>query len=218
MGRAGGVTMLPAAQKAMLASLLLAVGLATIDQPYPELAPLQHIPTVLLTLAAPWLIRRWRLSTAAVGCLWLFLLLHTLGGRYIYSYVPYDDWARALTGGTISGAFGWTRNHYDRLIHAAFGLLWTWPIQQGLMQRHRVEAGFAFFLAFVTIGFGSAIYEIFEWLLTLMAAGDMADYYNGQQGDPWDAQKDMALAQGGSAAAVLIAWGWRRAGRPASTV
>ncbi|MFD2135843.1 DUF2238 domain-containing protein [Novosphingobium resinovorum] len=41
---------------------------------------------------------------------------------------------------------------------------------------------------------GSAIYEIFEWLLTVFMAGPDALAYNGQQGDPWDPQKDMALA------------------------
>jgi putative membrane protein len=37
-------------------------------------------------------------------------------------------------------------------------------------------------------------------------AGDTADYYNGQQGDIWDAQKDMAIAQLGSLMACIIAW------------
>lgn len=56
------------------------------------------------------------------------------------------------------------------------------------------------------IGLCSALYEIFEWLLTIVAADDTADYYNGQQGDPWDAQKDMALAQLGSLGAIIWAW------------
>jgi putative membrane protein len=57
--------------------------------------------------------------------------------------------------------------------------------------------------AFAAIGLGSALYEIFEWLLTIMAAGETAGYYNGQQGDVWDAQKDMAAAQVGSALALI---------------
>lgn len=199
------------AQQAMLASLLLCVGLANIAQPYPDLAPLQHIPTVVLVLAAPLLIRRWSMSTASVAAIWLFMLLHTLGGRYIYSYVPYDAWARALTGGTLSGFFGWPRNEYDRLVHFSFGLLWTIPIQQGLVRRHGIAPGVALFSAFATIGLISALYEIFEWALTLVAAGDTADYYNGQQGDIWDAQKDMAMAQLGSVVAVI--WAMMRRGR-----
>jgi len=202
----GSVRALPASQQAMLATLLAAVALANIAQPYPDLAFLQHIPTVALVLAAPWLLRRWPLSTGSVAALWLFWLLHTLGGRYIYSYVPYDAWARALTGGTISDAFGWPRNEYDRLVHFAFGLLWTLPIREGLVLRHKIGRGFGLFLAFAIIGLCSALYEIFEWLLTVVAAGDTADYYNGQQGDQWDAQKDMALAQLGSLGALVWAW------------
>lgn len=211
MGYAGSVGALPGAQKAMLALLLVAVAAANIAQPYPELAVLQHIPTVVVALAAPLLLKRWPISTRSVAALWVFWLLHTLGGRYIYSYVPYDDWARALTGGTVSGAFGWQRNDYDRLVHFAFGLLWTLPIREGLMRRHGIGGGLGLFVAFAAIGLCSALYEIFEWLLTVVAAGDTADYYNGQQGDLWDAQKDMALAQLGSVVAIF--WAWMRKAR-----
>ena len=195
----GGV---PARQWALIGSLFLAVALANIAQPYPQLAPLQHAPTLLLCLAAPWLLRRWPLSTGSVALVWLFFLLHTLGGRYIYSYVPYDGWVAAATGRTLSAMFGWERNGYDRLIHLLFGLLGT-PVLAEIARRHGgLGRRAAWLMAFALIGLVSALYEIFEWLLTLIAAGDTADYYNGQQGDIWDAQKDMAIAQAGS----LVAW------------
>jgi putative membrane protein len=203
---AGSVKALPAASRAMLATLLVGVVLANIRQPFPEIAPLQHIPTLVLIGAAPMLLLRWPISTANVRSLWLFWMLHTLGGRYIYSYVPYDAWAEELTGGTLSAAMGWTRNHYDRMIHFAFGLLWTVPVARALAGRHGLRSGFALFTAFAVIGLCSALYECFEWALTIVAAGDTADYYNGQQGDLWDAQKDMALAQAGSAVAILLSW------------
>ena len=76
---------LPVAQRRMIATLLVAIGLANVAQPFPDLAPLQHGPTVLLTIGAPWMLRRWPLSSQSVGCIWLFLLLHTLGARWIYS-------------------------------------------------------------------------------------------------------------------------------------
>ena len=56
----------------------------------------------------------------------------------------------------------------------------------------------------------SCLYEIFEWLLTIVAAGETADRYNGQQGDIWDAQKDMALAALG---AILVLAIPRRGGK-----
>lgn len=48
------------------------------------------------------------------------------------------------------------------------------------------------------------IYEMFEWLITVVMSPATADSYNGQQGDMWDAQKDMALALIGSTIAALF--------------
>ena len=56
---------------------------------------------------------------------------------------------------------------------------------------------------------GSLIYELFEWALTLVLSPEDAEGYNGQQGDVFDAQKDMALATLGSTIAAisfLITW------------
>lgn len=187
-------TTLPRAQKILLGLLAALLLLAQIAQPYPEIALLQHIPTLVFLLASPWLLRRWPLSTASLACITLFLALHTLGGRYAYSNVPYDDWARALSGTSLSDAMGWTRNHYDRLVHFAFGALSVIPVAEiarrwgGLSPRGAALTVVAWALAI------SCLYEIFEWLLTIVAAGETADRYNGQQGDIWDAQKDMALA------------------------
>ncbi|BBD97780.1 DUF2238 domain-containing protein [Sphingobium amiense] len=195
---------LPPAQRRMILILSAAVALANVAQPYPDLAPLQHGPTVILLLASPWLLRRWPLSNGSAACLLLFLLLHTLGARWIYSYVPYDRWSRALTGTDLSSHFGMARNGYDRLVHFSFGALWTMPVAQAARRYGGAGRGWSLAIAFAAIGLGSALYEIFEWLLTVVAAGDTADYYNGQQGDMWDAQKDMACAQVGSIAAVLL--------------
>ena len=194
---------LPRRQLAALLALAVAIAIANIDQPFPEIAPLQHVPTVLLIFAAPLLISRWPLSNTAMGSLLLFWLLHTLGGRYTYSNVPYDEWAQLLTGHSISGTFGLIRNGYDRLVHLAFGLLWVRPFAEA-MRRH---AGMAWrsslWTAFLFVGAVSALYEIFEWLLTIVVATGMADDYNGQQGDVWDSQKDMATAIVGAGIAAV---------------
>ncbi|OJY64429.1 MAG: hypothetical protein BGP16_02585 [Sphingobium sp. 66-54] len=211
MAGRGRKAALPAGQWALLAGLLIAVGVANIAPPYPALAALQHGPTVALLCAAPWLLRRWPLGTGMVALLWLFLLLHTLGGRYIYSYVPYEAWWAALTGGGAAAAVA--RNGYDRFVHAMFGLLCTAPLAQIARRHGGLGARAAWLLGFALVGTIGALYEIFEWLLTLVAAGDTADYYNGQQGDMWDPQKDMALAMAGSLCAIGIGAGlgwWRR--------
>ncbi|KTE41947.1 hypothetical protein ATE62_05705 [Sphingopyxis sp. HIX] len=188
------IAALPRAQKVLLGLLAALLLAAQVAQPYPEIALLQHIPTLLFLFVSPWVLRRWPLSTASLACIVAFLALHTLGGRYAYSNVPYDDWARALGGTTLSDAMGWSRNHYDRLVHFAFGALSVVPVAEiarrrgGLSPRGAALTVLAWVLAI------SCLYEIFEWLLTIVAAGETADRYNGQQGDIWDAQKDMALA------------------------
>jgi putative membrane protein len=195
---------LPGAQQAMLASLIALLLLVQVDQPFPELAPLQHIPTGLLLLAAPRLLLRWPLGNASIGMISLFLVFHIIGGRYIYSYVPYDDLARMLSGGSLSQPVGWTRNHYDRFVHFAFGLLLVPPQVEIYRRSGGIPRSGALLIALSTVMAISCLYEIFEWLLTLVLAGPLADGYNGQQGDPWDAQKDMALATFGALAAIAI--------------
>ena len=107
-------------------------------------------------------------------------------------------------GRSISEAFGWSRNHYDRLAHIAFGALAMAPMVELAQRKLRMPLytahgfGFAFVLA---VG---GLYEIFEWALTMIVAPELADRYNGQQGDMWDAQKDMALGAAGALAASMI--------------
>lgn len=64
--------------------------------------------------------------------------------------------------------------------------------------------------AFLFVGAFSAVYEVFEWLLTMVLAPEMATEYNGQQGDLWDPQKDMAIAIIGAALSSI----WLSRARP----
>lgn len=186
----------------LLAALLLL--LATLWKPiYPQEQWLQHLPTVLalggLLLSA----RRGWLSNASAGCLTAMLALHILGARWIYSYVPYESLCDAWFGAGPHEWFGWERNHYDRLVHFAFGLLVTYPLAEAAVRFGKLTATMALAFAWMTIAGVSALYEVAEWLLAVIAAPEMADRYNGQQGDFWDAQKDMALAMAGSTITVV---------------
>lgn len=184
-------------QRPLVGLLLAVVVLAQIDQPFADVALFHHLPTMLLIIASPTLLRRWPLSDAALGCVVAFFLIHTLGGRYTYVFVPYDDWVAALTGTTLSDWFGWTRNHYDRFAHLAYGALLMLPVAE--LARHRgLQVAGAIWAALTFVLSTSALYELFEWLLTFAVAPELAEQYNGQQGDMWDAQKDMALAMLGS--------------------
>src|SRR5688572_19108126 len=72
--------------------------------------------------------RRFPLSHVSYTLIFVFLCLHTIGAHYTYSLVPYDAWARKVTGTTINEIFGWQRNHFDRLVHFLFGLLLAYPV------------------------------------------------------------------------------------------
>lgn len=127
-------------------------------------------------------------------CLLGFLWLHLIGARWIYSYVPYDQWTEWLTGQTLSAWMGWERNHYDRLVHFASGVLFVPPVEE-LLQRSGLQGRWlaAFLSISVVLAIGAA-YEVAEWQVAVIFAPEYAEAYNGQQGDLWDPQKDLALA------------------------
>lgn len=182
---------------AFLCALALAVSL--ISPSYPRQQWLQHVPTgfgLLFLLASA---RHALVSNLSATCITVFVLLHILGARWIYSYVPYDDWMEAVLGTNTTEIFGWKRNHYDRFVHFAFGLLFTYPLTEACTKLWSLRWLPAILLAFNAIMAISAGYEVFEWLLAILAAPEFAERYNGQQGDFWDPQKDMALAGLGSA-------------------
>ena len=103
-----------------------------------------------------------------------------------------------------SDSFGWTRNHYDRLVHFAYGLLITVPFFEWHYSKPSSRWDSAAIASLSFILATSSIYEIFEWQLAQFAAPETAESYNGQQGDSWDAQKDMALAACGSLLSLAI--------------
>lgn len=195
---------IPRAQRWMLGALAAFLLLVQIDQPFPATAPLHHLPTLALILFLPGSLRRWPLSNAAVACVVLFFALHTIGGRWTYSDVPYDAWVRAVTGTTISELFGFSRNHYDRLVHLSYGLLAVLPVYEALRRHFGLAHRVSLYIAVESVLAVGALYEIFEWGLALGMAGDLADRYNGQQGDIWDAQKDVALALAGALVPALL--------------
>lgn len=184
-----------------LAALLLL--LATLWAPiYPQEQWLQHLPTVIALAGLLLSARRGWLSNASASCLTAMLALHILGARWIYSYVPYEALSDALLGSGPREWFGWERNHYDRVDHFAFGLLVTYPLAEAAARYGKLTTTMALAFARMTIAGVSAIYEVCEWLLAVIAAPEIAERYNGQQGDFWDAQKDMALAIAGSTMTV----------------
>lgn len=156
---------------------------------------------VVLWRTGAWL----SLSRASFLCILGFLCLHAIGAHYTYSLVPYDRWAEALTGTTVNATLGFERNHYDRLVHLAYGLLLTGPIRETLPPADRVGTAWHRALPVSVVLSLSAAYEILEWAAAALLGGEVGIAYVGAQGDVWDAEKDMALAAAGALFATSVA-------------
>jgi len=149
--------------------------------------------------------KRLPLSGISYTTIFLFLCLHTLGAHYTYAEVPYDDWVRALTGGSLNEAMGWERNHFDRLVHFSYGLLLAYPIREVFLRVVDARGFWGYFLPLDVTMSTSMMFELFEWVVAERVGGDLGMAYLGTQGDVWDAHKDMALASLGAALAMTLA-------------
>jgi len=148
--------------------------------------------------------RRFPLSNVSYTLIFVFLCLHTIGAHYTYSLVPYDAWARELTGTTVNGVFGWQRNHFDRLVHFLFGLLLAYPVRELFCRIAGARGFWGYYLPLdLTMSF-SMLYELIEWAAAMALGSDLGQAYLGTQGDEWDAHKDMALATLGAVLSMTV--------------
>jgi len=148
--------------------------------------------------------RRFPLSNISYSLIFVFMCLHTVGAHYTYSLVPYQRWSQNLLGLGFDGLAGFQRNHYDRLVHFSFGLLLAYPIREVFVRIAGVRGFWGYYLPLdLTMSF-SMLYELIEWWVALVFAGDIGQAYLGTQGDVWDAHKDMALATTGAVISMSI--------------
>ena len=190
--------------KTILFFIVILIGILTCIHPlFPRDQYLQHIGTILLLIPMVADLRKSRMPMSAFIGIALFTLLHIIGARYVYSNVPYKEWSVSL-GLVGADFFQDPRNHYDRFVHFSFGVLLFPFLVYLCKERLRQKPLIAILIAWLVIQTGSMIYEMFEWLITVVMSPATADSYNGQQGDMWDAQKDMALALIGSTIAALF--------------
>lgn len=116
--------------------------------------------------------------------IFIFLILHTYAAHFTYQSTPFDIW--------LKNTFHTQRSYFDRVVHFAFGLLWTYPTRE-LLNRVAKLGRFSSFALPVSIVFSlSSLFEIVEMLVAIVAGKAGADYM-GLQGDLFDSQKDMGL-------------------------
>ncbi len=164
---------------------------------------LNNVGSLIIILIFIWDIFKNKLSISGFYGLLIFGVLHSIGSCWLYSNVPYNEWCIDYFSWDMNAYFGWERNHYDRMVHFSFGLLLFPAIVDYFKHKALINYKHLLLLSFLGLQTFSMIYELFEWNLSVFLSEGLADSYNGQQGDMWDAQKDMCLAMFGS----LISYG-----------
>lgn len=130
--------------------------------------------------------RRFPLTPLAYRLLCAHALILCLGGHYTYAQVPLGFW--------LQEAFGWSRNHYDRIGHFAQGFVPAIVAREVLLRTSPLQRGkWLFFLVCCVCLAASAFYEFVEWWAALLG-GEAAAAFLGTQGDQWDTQADMLMA------------------------
>ena len=141
-----------------------------------------------------------RISFPLTPLLYVWILLHCIvlmvGAKYTYAEVPLFN--------SISEAFGWERNNYDKVGHFMQGFVPALLAREILVRKQIVNfAGWRnFIIVSICLAF-SAFYELIEWWAALLI-GEDADAFPGTQGYVWDTQSDMAWALLGAFVCLII--------------
>ena len=182
---------------------LIAVWIITAINPlYPRDWLLENLLVFIWSALLVFTYRRFQFSNLAYGLFVVFLSLHLAGAHNPYSETPFGFW--------LQDWFGFERNHYDRIVHFAFGLLLAYPMREIMLRTSGLKTSWSYFVTLNCIVAFSAVYEIIEAVTAIIVSPELGAAYLGTQGDEWDAQKDAALATLGASIAMLITWGYTR--------
>jgi putative membrane protein len=156
---------------------------------------LEVAPVLIGAPILVWIYPRFRFTRLVYSLLWLHAIILMVGGHYTYAQVPLGFW--------MEQAFGFARNHYDRIGHFAQGFIPALLAREVFIRTSPL--GGSRWLPFVVVCFClafSAFYELIEFW-TALASGAAATDFLGTQGDPWDTQWDMQLALVGAIVSLL---------------
>jgi putative membrane protein len=165
-------------------------------EPYDRLTwVLEVLPVLIAMPLLAYTARRFPLTPLVYVLIAVHAVILMYGGHYTYALTPFGDWMRE--------AFGFTRNHYDRIGHLMQGFGPAMVARELLLRTSPLRPGkWLFTLVTLSILGVSACYEFTEWWAAL-AGGDSAGAFLGTQGDVWDTQWDMFLALCGALLAQI---------------
>ena len=178
----------------VLLSIVVLVCIATVaDPPAGRISWLLEVgPGLAGIIILIVLYRRFPMSHMVYVCVFLHMFILIYGGYYTYAETPLGNWAKA--------AFGFSRNHYDRIGHIALGVFPAFIIREVLLRRTPLQrGGWLYFIVISIVLAVAAFWELLEWWVALLVASDVGQAFLGSQGDIWDAQWDMFLALVGAA-------------------
>ena len=156
-----------------------------------EIAPVLVVWPLLLATH-----RQFPLTPLLLGLVFVHACILMLGGHYSYARVPLGAW--------IQQAFDMGRNPYDGIGHLAQGFIPAIAARELLLRKTGLARGGWLFTVVTACCLAiSAIYELIEWVAAI-SMGQGADEFLGAQGDPWDTQKDMAMAWLGAMLAQVL--------------
>lgn len=156
-----------------------------INPKYPEDWLLENLLVFLLFPFIVYMDHKYRYSLLSIILLLIFASMHSLGSHYTYAEMEHFN--------AITQFFGFERNHYDRLVHFASGLLlFRILFEMTTSGIDSIKTALAFtFTIIVTI---AAVYEILEWSAAVILHPELGSAFLGTQGDEWDAQRDTLAA------------------------
>ena len=183
----------------VLLSIVVLVCIATVaDPPAGRISWLLEVgPGLAGIIILIVLYRRFPMSHMVYVCVFLHMFILIYGGYYTYAETPLGNWAKA--------AFGFSRNHYDRIGHIALGVFPAFIIREVLLRRTSLQSGgWLYFIVISIVLAVAAFWELLEWWVALLVASDVGTAFLGSQGDIWDAQWDMLLALVGAMVVLPI--------------
>ncbi len=131
---------------------------------------------------------------------YVLILIHCFilffGGKYTYAENPLFEYFKIT--------FDLQRNNYDKLGHFAQGFVPSLIVRELFIRLKIVtRSGWMVFLILSVAMFISSVYELIEWLASILT-GESAEAFLGTQGYIWDTQSDMLFALLGSLTAIVF--------------
>lgn len=186
-------------------SLLFVVSVFVLTWINPRWPTDQALHSSLTIVGLIWLLwhtKKYSMKNLDFFAICFLIAIHCVAARWLYSNVPYDEWFKTAFNWSPQEAFGFERNHFDRLIHFLYGICFMPAVANFIRVKNNTSMRAALAIGLMLIMASSLIYEWAEWAIALFMSPEQAEAYNGQQGDVWDAHMDMLLATLGAALTI----------------